>query len=131
VEADRLGARGFPEDVVLQDPHAAVPDELRGEAAGSLGQHLRRHDVVRLPGIAQLSRPILRIATGHPVHLVGPDARLVLAVEEPEVALAEQLEPALRDEPFVDDEEAVSPEALDLLGGQRLDQERGLVLSGS
>ena len=52
---------------------------------------------------------------GYPVHLVRADARLVLAVEEPEVALAEQLEPALGDEPLLDDQEAVALERLDLL----------------
>ncbi len=41
---------------------------------------------------------------------------LVLAVEERDVALAQQLEPALRDQPFLDDQEAVMPKGLDLLG---------------
>jgi hypothetical protein len=34
-------------------------------------------------------------------------------------------------EAFLDDEEAVSLERLDLLAGERFDQERGLVFSGS
>ena len=68
---------------------------------------------------------------GDPVHLVRADPGLVLAVEEGDVALAEQLEPALGDETLLDDEEAVLPKAFDLLGRERLDQERGLVFSGS
>ena len=131
MEADRLGARRLPEDVVLEDPYAAVARELRCEAACPLGEHLRRHDVVGLPRVAQLPRAVLRIASGNPVHLVRPDPRLVLAVEEGDVALTKQLEPALRDEAFIHDQEAVPLEALDLCGGEFVDQERGLVLSGS
>jgi hypothetical protein len=131
VETDRLRARRLPEDVVLEDADAAVAGELRGEAAGPLGEHLRGDHGVGLPRVAELARPILGVASGNPVHLVGPDARLVLAVEELEVALAEELQPALRDEAFLDDQEAVALECLDLLVGERLDQERGLVLSGS
>jgi hypothetical protein len=37
----------------------------------------------------------------------------------------------LRDEAFLDGQEAVALERLDLLSGELLDQERGLVLSGS
>ena len=67
----------------------------------------------------------------NPVHLVGPDARLVLAVEQPQVALAETPERALRDEPFLHDQEAVAAKRLDLLGGEGVDHERGRVFSGS
>ena len=131
MEPDRLRAGRLPEHVVLQDPDAAVAGELRGEAARPLGEHLRRHDRVGLPGIAQLPSAILGVASRNPVHLVGPDAGLVLAVEEGDVALPEQLEPALGDETIVDDEEAVLPKAFDLLRRERVDQERGLVFSGS
>ncbi len=103
VEADRLGSRRLPEDVVLEDPHAAVAHELRGEPAGSLGEHLRGHDVVGLPGIAELARAIFRVATRNPVHLVRPDPGLVLAVEQSEVALPQELERPFRDEAFLHD----------------------------
>jgi hypothetical protein len=115
----------------LEDPHAAVAGELRGEATGPLREHLRGDDRVRLPRVAELTRPVLRIASRNPVHLVRPDPGLVLAVEEGDVALPEQLEPALGDETIVDDEEAVLPKAFDLLRRERVDQERGLVFSGS
>ena len=115
MEADRLRARRLPEDVVLEDAHAAVAGELRGESARPLGEHLRGDDVVGLPRVAELPRAVLGIASGHPVHLVRPDPGLVLAVEERDVALAEQLEPALGDEAFLDDQEAVALERLDLL----------------
>jgi hypothetical protein len=131
VKADRLRARWLPEHVVLEDPDAAVAGELRGKAARPLREHLRRHDRVRLPGVAQLPGAILGIAAGNPVHLVRPDPGLVLAVEEGDVALPEQLEPALGDETIVDDEEAVLPKAFDPLRRERVDQERGLVFSGS
>ena len=93
VEPDRLRPRRLPEDVVLENAHAAVARELRGESAGSLGQHLSRDDVVRLPRVAELARAVLRIAAGHPVHLVRPDPGLVLAVEQRDVALAEESRP--------------------------------------
>ena len=115
MEADRLRARRLPEHVVLEDPHAAVAGELRGEAAGPLGEHLRGDDVVRLPRVAELPRAVLGVAAGNPVHLVRPDPGLVLAVEEGDVALPQQLEPALGDETLLDDEEAVLPKAFDLL----------------
>jgi hypothetical protein len=131
VEADRLRSRRLPEHVVLEDPNAVVAGELRGEATGPLGEHLRGHDRVRLPGIAQLPGAILGVAAGDPVDLVRADPGLVLAVEEGDVALPERLEPALGDETNVDDEEAVLPKAFDLLRRERVDQERGLVFSGS
>jgi hypothetical protein len=108
-----------------------VAGELCREPARTLGQHLRGDDRVGLPRVAELARSILRIAAGNPVDLIRADARLVLALEQLEVPLAEQLEPALGDEPLLDDEEPVVAERLDLLGREGLDQERGLVLSGS
>jgi hypothetical protein len=131
VEPDCLRAGRFPEDVVLEDSHAAIPPELRCESTRPFGEHLRRDDRVGLPRVAELPCSVLPVAARDPVHLVGTDPGLVLAVEELQVALAEELEPALRDKALVDDEEAVPGERLDLLGGERLDQERGLVLSGS
>jgi hypothetical protein len=83
------------------------------------------------PRVAELACAVLHVAARHPVHLIRADAGLVLALEEPKVALAQQLEPALRDEPFLDDQEAVVPERLDLLEREFVDQERGRVLSGS
>jgi hypothetical protein len=131
VEPDRLRAGRLPEDVVLEDPHAAVAAELRREASRALGEHLRRDDRVGLPRIAELPCSVLGVAARHPVDLVRTDAGLVLADEELQVPLAEEVEPALRYEPFLDDEKAVPGERLDLLRGERLGQERGLVLSGS
>ena len=112
MEADRLRPGRLPEDVVLEDAHAAVPGELRCETACSLGEHLRGDHVVRLPGVAELARAVLGVAAGNPVHLVGPDPGLVLAFEEREVALPEQLEALLRDEALLDDQEAVVLERL-------------------
>jgi hypothetical protein len=108
-----------------------VAGEPCRESARTLGEHLRGDDRVGLPRVAELSRPILRVAAGNPVDLVGSDPRLVLALEQLQIALAEQLEPALGDEPLLDDQEPVVAERLDLLGREGLDQERGLVLSGS
>jgi hypothetical protein len=93
-----------------------------GELAGSFGEHLCGDDVVGLPRVAELPRAVLGVAAGYPVHLVGPDPRLVLAIEERDVALAQQFEPALRDEAVLDDQEAVARERVDLLGCKRLDQ---------
>jgi hypothetical protein len=131
VEPDRLRARWLPEYVVLEDPDTAVSGQLRGESASALGEHLRGDDGVGLPGIAELPRTVLGVAAGNPVHLVRADARLVLAVEESEVAIAEELETTLGDEPFLDDQEAVPLERGDLVVLERVDQDRGLDLSGS
>ena len=131
MEADRLRAGRLPEDVVLEDPDTAVSGQLRGESARALGEHLRGDDGVGLPCIAELPRAVLGVATGYPVHLVRADARLVFTVEESEVAIAEELETALGDESFRDDQEAVSLERGDLVVLERVDQDRGLDLSGS
>jgi hypothetical protein len=131
VEADRLRPRRLPEHVVLEDPNTAVAGELCGEAPGPFGEHLGRDDVVGLPRVAELAGAVVRISSRNPVHLVGTDACLVFTVEERQVASAEELESALRHEALLDDEEAVSLERLDLLAGERFDQERGLVFSGS
>ena len=111
MEADRLRPGRLPEDVVLEDANAAIAGELRGEPRRPLREHLGRDDRVRLPGVAELARAVLGVAAGHPVHLVGPDPGLVLALEEAEVALAEVLERILGDEPLLDDQEAVAVEA--------------------
>jgi hypothetical protein len=131
VEADRLRPGRFPEDVVLEEAHAAVAGELRSEAARPLGEHLRSDDVVRLPRIAELPGAILGVAPGHPVDLVWPDPRLVLTVEQPLVALPQEPERALGDEPLLEDQEALAVERVDLLRCEAVDQERGRVLSGS
>ena len=159
MEPDRLRPGRLPEDVVLEDAHTAIAGELGGETSCPLGEHLRGDDVVGLPRVAELPRAVLGVAAGHPVHLVGPDARLVLAVEQRDVALAEQLEPALGDEPLLEDQEAVASkdstwsavsDSIMLVGrglprpdgaavegeassphGATDSQERGLVLSGS
>jgi hypothetical protein len=46
-------------------------------------------------------------------YLVRADSRLVLALEELQEALPEELEPALGDESVLDDQEAVVTEGLD------------------
>jgi len=97
-------------------------------------EHLRRDRVVRLPAVADLPRAVLRVAPGNPVDLVGLDAGLVLAVEEPLVPLPKERQRAVGDKPLVDDQEAVPVEGRDLLGREGVDrrgQERGLVFSGS
>ena len=100
----------------------------------ALVEHLRGDRLVRLPAVADLPRAVLRVAPGNPVDLVGPDPGLVVAVEEPLVPLAQELERAVGDEALLDDQEAVAVERLDLLGRERLDRrrhERGRVFSGS
>ena len=108
-----------------------IAGELRRESARPLGEDLCGDDRVGLPRVAELARPVLRVASRDPVDLVGSDSRLVLALEQLQVALLEQLEPTLGDESLLDDEEPVATERLDLLVREGLDQERGLVLSGS
>ena len=71
------------------------------------------------------SRPSL------PVHLVRGDAGGVVAVEERGEALAEDLDAGHRDEPLLDDEEAVAPEALDLLVGDVIKALRYLRVAGA
>ena len=119
MEADRLRSGRLPEDVVLKDADAAITSELRGKPRRSLREHLRGDDRVGLPRVAELARPVLRVAAGNPVHLVRPDPRLVLAVEETQVALAQLLERALRGQPFLHDQEAVAAEGLHLVGRER------------
>jgi hypothetical protein len=136
VEADRLRPGRLPEHVVLEDPHPRVVHQLGGESADPRRQDLRRDHGVRAPGVAQLPGAVLRIASLDPVDLVRLDPRLVLAVEQPEVALLQELQRLVGDQAFLDHEEAVAVERLDLLGGERVDQvrhryERGLDLSGS
>jgi hypothetical protein len=131
VEADRLRARRLPEDVVLEQPHAAVAGELRGEPPGPLREHLCRDHVVGPPAVADLPRAVLRVAPRHPVHLVGLDPRLVVPVEEMEEPFAQHRQRVRGHEPFLDDQEAVPVERGDLLGRQRLDHDRGRVFSGS
>ena len=62
------------------------------------------------PAVADLPRPVLGIAAGHPVDLVGSDAGLVLAVEQREEALAQERQRVRRDEPVLEDHEAVALE---------------------
>ncbi len=131
MEADRLCPRRLPEHVVLEDPHPAIAHQLRGEPARSCRQHLRGDHVVGLPGVAELACAVLRIPAGHPVHLVGSDAGLVLAFEQALVSLSQALERRLGDEALLDDEESVVAKSLYLLWRERLDQERGRVFSGS
>ena len=73
--------------------------------------------VVGSPAVADLTGHVVAIAALLPVHLVGGDAGGVVAVEEGGEALAEDLDGGRRDEPLLDDEEAVAAEALDLLVG--------------
>jgi hypothetical protein len=131
VEADRLRPGWLPEDVVLEDAHTAVVRELRGEAPRPLGEHLRRDDVVRLPRVAELPRAVFGVTSRNPVHLVGSNAGLVLALEQGHVPLAQKLQASLGDQTALDDDEAVLSKGGDLVGRERVDQERGLALSGS
>ena len=85
-------------------------------------QDLGGDHVVGPPAVADLAGPVLRVAAWHPVHLVGLDPRLVLAVEEPLVRVPQQLERPVGDEALLDDQEAVPVEGLDLLGGEGLDK---------
>ena len=59
------------------------------------------------------------------------DSGLVDALEQWLVALAKQVERTGRDEPFLDDEEAVAIERRNLLGREPVDHERGRSLVGS
>src|SRR2546423_1013902 len=68
-----------------------------------------------LPAVADLARPVLGVAPGDPVHLVGPDARHVVAREERLEAFAERFDGPFVDEALLDDEESVAAEALELL----------------
>lgn len=131
MEADRLRPGRLPEHVVLEDPDSRVTRELRRQAAGPFRQHLSGNDGVGLPRVAKLACAVLGVTAGDPVHLVGPDPGLVLALEQLDVPLAQQLEPTLGDEPLLDDQETVALEGVYLLGCERVDQERGRVLSGS
>ena len=132
VEADRLRPRRLPEDVVLEDPHAAVAGELRGEASGALGEHLRGDDVVRLPGVAELARSILRVAPGYPVHLVRTDPGLVLAVEQAaRSARGGARARARRRDPPRRSRKPSRRNASTCSAVNSVDQERGRVFSGS
>jgi hypothetical protein len=136
VETDRLGSGRLPEHVVLEDPHPWVAHQLRGEAADPRGEHLGRDHGVRAPGVAELPGAVLGVAPLDPVHLVRLDPRFVLAVEQPEVALLQQFQRLVGDQAFLDHEEAIPVELLDLLGRERVDElrhryERGLDFSGS
>ena len=131
MEPDRLRPGRLPQHVVLQDPDSAIPHERSGETTDALGEHLCGDDRVGLPGVAELPRPVLGIASRNPVDLVRADPGLVLTVEETPVAVSQRLERAFRNEPFLDDQEAVAPESVDLLRCESVDQERGRVFSGS
>ena len=76
---------------------AALAHQLRGHPAGALGQHLRGDHVVGPPPVADLPGHVLGVAAGDPVHLVGLDARLVLAVEQPLEPVAQRVERVLRE----------------------------------
>ena len=112
MHAERARAGRLPEAVVLEHAGAAVAHQLGGDAPGPLAEHLRGDDVVRPPAVADLPRAVLGVAAGLPVDLVGLDARGVLAREEPVEALAQHLDRGVRDEPLLDDQEAVAVEGL-------------------
>ena len=131
MEADRLRPGRLPEHVVLQDPRPPVAAELCPEPAGAFGEHLRGDHRVRPPAVADLTRPVLGVPSRHPVDLVGLDARLVDALEQRLVALAQQVERTWRDEAFLDDQETVTVERLDLRRRERIDHDRGRSFSGS
>src|SRR4030095_746127 len=108
-EPDRLGPRWLPQHVVLKDPNALVPHQLRREPADPRREHLRGDHRVRLPGVAELPGPVLGIPALATVHLVRPDPGLVLALEQRQVAFAESLERAGADQALLDDQEPVAP----------------------
>ena len=110
VHTERLGLRRLPDAVVLQDPHAVPAHELGGKPPSPLGQHLTRDLRIRLPAVADLTRAVLRIPAGDPVHLVWPDPARVVASEQPVEALAHELDRRVVDESLFDDQEAVAVE---------------------
>ena len=122
MEPDRLRPRRLPQHVVLQDPNALVPHQLRREPADPRREHLRRDHRVRLPRVAELPGAVLGISALDPVHLVGLDAGLVLALEQRQVALAEAFERAGGDQALLDDQEAVAPERRDLFVGEAFER---------
>jgi flavin reductase (DIM6/NTAB) family NADH-FMN oxidoreductase RutF len=110
VHPERLRPRRLPDAVVLEDSHAVPSHQLGGEAAGPLRENLRHDRPVGLPAVADLARPVLRIATGDPVHLVRPDPSLVLAREEAIEPRSQPLDRLLVDEALLVDDEAVALE---------------------
>src|SRR3954470_4814029 len=118
VHPERLHARRLPDAVVLEDADAVVAHELGREAAGALGQHLGGEAVVGLPAVADLARAVVGIATGDPVHLVGPDAGLILLAIDRLEPLAHALDLLVGDEALVENEESVAVERLELVGGE-------------
>src|SRR5436309_408645 len=120
VHAERLRARRLPEAVVLAEADTVPAGDLASEPAAALGQHLGRDRRVRLPAVADLACPVLGVASGEPVDLVGPDPRCPFAAEERLEALAQAVD-GLRVDELVDDDEAVAVELLPLLVGPGFD----------
>jgi hypothetical protein len=113
---------GFHSTFVLEDPNALVPHQLRREPADPRREHLRGDHRVRLPGVAELPGPVLGISALDPVHLVRPDAGIVLALEQRQVAFAEPLEGTWGDQALLHDQEPVAPERRDLLVGEAFER---------
>jgi hypothetical protein len=132
VHPERLRARRLPDHVVLEDADAVPAHELRGEAAGPLGQDLHCEAAVGLPAVADLPRAVVGVAARDPVHVVRPDAGLVAAGEQCLEALAQAGDGVRVDEAFLHDEEAVALERLELLGAPAVEAHaRGRRLSVS
>jgi hypothetical protein len=124
VHAERLRPGRLPDAVVLEEPHAFPPHQLGGEAARSFREHLVRDGEVRLPAVADLARAVLGVAARDPVHLVGPDPRLVVAREETVEPLPEPLDGSGVDEPLGHDHEPVTAERGELCFAPTIEHRR-------
>ena len=130
VEADRLRSGRLPEDVVLEDPHAAVsasraaslPVRSESTCAATTVSDFQALQSWRVRSSGRGPAPSSPRRGGSP----SRTGRRRAARSAREAARARGW-----DETFLDDEKAVSPERLDLLGCERVDQDRGRVLSGS
>ena len=83
MEAQSLGPRRLPDDIVLGHPRAGPTGQRRHEPADLGAEHQARHGVVGFPPVADLARPVRRIATLLPIPFVGIEPRLEPALEQP------------------------------------------------
>ena len=111
----RLARGRLPDHVVLQQPHAGLAGELRGEARIALLQRDVGKPAIGLPDVAELARAVGRRHARRVVDFVGREAGLPLVLEAGVEALLRALDLVVR-EPALDDQEAVALVLLDLLG---------------